>query len=819
METDKLLDIIRDDLNRNGTADRYPIRFWGMPFEQQTANTIISIKNDIQTIGNSLSVEIIDIKDWLPFDDAWITKENFRERVYGLKNDKSYILMGFSEYARFLSNQEFTIVIESLLEYENPHNNNKQRIYIPCFSLYNQVLKAAQTHPRKNFYQAFIWGTEHSNTPQIYFIKNTIDYAEYSNIVSTSRKWLGLWRDHALDPSKPIVCISNTLHEFYKIASPDNVCDIKIINTYKDLLAELYGIKNLHDYGENEDNYFKKLTHLLIHNNEKNISDVILSELNVQSIDSKNFYSVWNSNENFGKWLLLNYVDLYCEDESYLKYITQSVSSLSDDEVVDVIYMGAFSKDYGQYKEDREQLLNSIKRCNPNVSLSDKVYAYYLDSIRRIVHERAAIPTETLDLKNDIVTNLSKSAVEKIRADCENVLLVGLTSLTVKERQIVIWLLRQHFLSYQDIQTVYPELYSYLNGSINDAAIKKWERANRYFEYYRRLRTDALEEKNYDQLIGQWNSDEDNFYEWYENDDYVYPETVVKKYPNLAATFVFDGVGAEFAPYILSILKDYGYSGSKCTLAKAHIPTITSIAKTAYTFPNTWITDYDKEVVHGKIYEPVQNLESSLSSIREMVEKACRLANGQPFVITADHGATVGNRVDNKGKKYNFKDADHGGRCCKCNGKDIKSREDYIAYEDDVNHDKWAVSLNGQSLYNAVAYEVHGGATPEEVLIPVILAQRTESASEVYYEISAQKLKVSGLDKIVEFKVAPKPNHVHLKADDGTSCEMQYDERKEIWFCKLNSGIKQSLTLTAGKNSKTFTTITDTGMEDDLFDD
>ena len=84
-------------------------------------------------------------------------------------------------------------------------------------------------------------------------------------------------------------------------------------------------------------------------------------------------------------------------------------------------------------------------------------------------------------------------------------------------------------------------------------------------------------------------------------------------------------------------------------------------------------------------------------------------------------------------------------------------------------------------------------------------------------------LHVSGLDKVIEVKIAPRPEEgaVRLMAKDGTDTEMFFDEETNTWKGRLNRGIEQDIRITAGQQSFDFRTIPSTrmGMEDDLFDD
>ena len=173
-------------------------------------------------------------------------------------------------------------------------------------------------------------------------------------------------------------------------------------------------------------------------------------------------------------------------------------------------------------------------------------------------------------------------------------------------------------------------------------------------------------------------------------------------------------------------------------------------------------------------------------------------------------------------KKYQFEQADHDGRCWhNKERRHVEPSPDYIGYDDEAG-EEWVIALNQQSLYNNSRYEVHGGATPEEVLVPVIIA-RKGARRERTYMLRTVNLHVSGLDKVIEVKITPRPEEgvVRLTAKDGTDTEMFFDEETNTWKGRLNRGIEQDIRITAGQQSFDFRTIPSTrmGMEDDLFDD
>ena len=84
-------------------------------------------------------------------------------------------------------------------------------------------------------------------------------------------------------------------------------------------------------------------------------------------------------------------------------------------------------------------------------------------------------------------------------------------------------------------------------------------------------------------------------------------------------------------------------------------------------------------------------------------------------VLTSDHGSSRG-AVICCGRTINLQSkGEHGGRCCKIDSRDVKPKcaVEANGYYSLANYDR----IQGGRLNCA---EVHGGATLEEVLVPVI---------------------------------------------------------------------------------------------------
>lgn len=819
MYFEELAESIKKDLLRDKLYDRYPVRFFGMNLSSNSANELLDLKNTLNKVSE-YPVEIVDIQKYLPHENGWINADRFINIIYGLEKDKSYIVVGFSEYARFLSKETFFTILLSLLELENDGVHMKRRIYFSCFSLFNQIKGfIKENHRRKDVYNPLLLAeADGEELPRMFFIDSTLKNIDFENEIQTSKEWFSIWRNSHMDISKPIICTSKTLFYFYGEASPDNVYNIKCITLYKDVVASLYNIHGIVEYQSESDEYMIRLIKLLNNNRKKSFKNIILKELNTQVLDQDNIYVIWKDADKFKRWLIQNYFILYGNKDSYIYTVLSKVELLTVDELKEKIFEYSEALDDENKVLERRKIINKIKNVDGNVVLSARIEAYYENLLRETIRKQTTILLENIDFNQDY--DFSSEQIVKISSGICKSLIPLVTDSSVYERKLSIWLYRAGFLNKSQVEKMYPAFFDYL-FAIESFAVDGDEqnKFDGYFLEYRKCRSLKSCEKNYDDIIELWNANEEKFYSWYTSGMLRYPEKILKDNNFQGPVYVIDGLSAEFMGYLAAMLKKAKMDIQHMEYSKVHLPTITSTAKKYYNDSYKWITDYDRRVVHGIIYYHVDNIESSLTCIENIVTTIINESGENGFAIIADHGVTAGHKISKKSKKYNFENSDHDGRCCLLNeGEWADNEKEYTVYTNPTG-ENWILSLTNQSLYNSSQYEVHGGATPEEVIVPVIIAKRS-TASTVKYKVIPEKLKVSGLDKLVSVKVRPIPESVQLTAKDGTNCKMKYDENKKEWVAFLKRGIAQNIDVSVGKQKFTFKTIPSTKMGgNDGFDD
>jgi len=227
---------------------------------------------------------------------------------------------------------------------------------------------------------------------------------------------------------------------------------------------------------------------------------------------------------------------------------------------------------------------------------------------------------------------------------------------------------------------------------------------NRYFNLYRKGKLKNRLPEELLKILEEVNKDFDSFSSWY----YSFPtvKELAKEYKNV---FLLDCVGVEWLPYLLSLLKELGYSVKKVILARSELPSTTEFNKIG----NAEILEEFDKLVHERFNFP-DTVIKQFELLKELLQS--KLPSGENFVLTSDHGATTFSRFADS---LNLcREPKHAGRYC----------EETIETAYGFNVNGFTVAKFHNSLGRRPVSEVHGGATPEEVLVPFIVIGEREGS-------------------------------------------------------------------------------------------
>lgn len=291
-----------------------------------------------------------------------------------------------------------------------------------------------------------------------------------------------------------------------------------------------------------------------------------------------------------------------------------------------------------------------------------------------------------------------------------------LTDNTAEERRAMITAVQGK----KKIPDVLMRNYSSLNFYLQDYDLGNAELTN-YFRQYKKIKLCNFDDEHFKNHVRELAKSRP--YNKFET-----RQMILDRADQNAKLYWLDALGVEFLGYIKARASQLGLSAS-IKIARADLPTLTSHNKN---FFDDWRGDkFDKnqrldELKHspekfdadGNCSAPTY-LDDELKIIDDvLVEITTALTNhhAEKIILTSDHGASRLAVMFGREIKFKMNSAGkHGGRCCPTNDLDAKPT---CASEENgwwvlANYDRFA----GGRL---TSVEVHGGATLEEILVPVI---------------------------------------------------------------------------------------------------
>ena len=208
-----------------------------------------------------------------------------------------------------------------------------------------------------------------------------------------------------------------------------------------------------------------------------------------------------------------------------------------------------------------------------------------------------------------------------------------------------------------------------------------------------------------------------------------------EKNPAKSVLYFMDAMGAEYLGYLQSKCFDNGLEFS-ANIARCNLPSITSMNKEfeddfkhagckVYSNKNmdelkhdgTFTYDYEGNKYPIHLVEEIDILNKLVTQLKAMPKE-------ETAYVIADHGATRLAVINEKENKWEVSEKGiHSGRCCP--KADISEKPQYATEENDfwclANYDRFK---GGRKAL----VEVHGGATLEEVVVPVITVKKKNNS-------------------------------------------------------------------------------------------
>ena len=285
----------------------------------------------------------------------------------------------------------------------------------------------------------------------------------------------------------------------------------------------------------------------------------------------------------------------------------------------------------------------------------------------------------------------------------------------------------QQALSCSEVQSAYPELYAYLQHT----ELFKDSDSERYFDSY----------KSY-KLSNRLPQDEDIYFSNFDINSYPYRYTLLSDSITTDSVILWiDALGAEWLSLLCwTLQKDSNGQIKSVALAQSCLPTETEYNDqwNKMDTPHDKLDKLDKLAHHGVIDDPsyyacIQEQFAFFSKVVDKVEELFQKYHR--VIITGDHGSSrLAARFFHAREGYpapaSSQVCSHGRFCIFNGAKIISSSNQVIAKDSDGNqylifknydHFKQSGFAAGGDDENAQYGELHGGASPEELLVPVVV--------------------------------------------------------------------------------------------------
>lgn len=804
-EKQEIIKLILEDKKKSNIYDRYPIRFLFMKLSENSENELIDLIKELNNLSKNKEncvndIQFVNLHSLLSFDDGWITKSHLLNFINSLEPKKDYIITGFSELIRFYSRNDLeALIISFMTNVESATQKNKQRIYFVCYSLFEKISIELKSNSRNESIDPILKPSFILNDEQeqicVYYANSSFDNKYFQNSISTSTQWLSLYKLNNINLDSGIVCISDTLVTLYEKAKPDNFVSIEKLDSNFKLLTNMFKMKlSVGKEGLFEDDFWKFLFDQCFNKSCFDLNKIVFSLFNVAKINSENFVSLFINSDLRKKKLLYLFLIENQENIDHSEYLIEVLSkSLENDFSTfekDVVVEIDMTKD-DAYFEGRKFYILKIK-AEDICAHAD----FYIKSVNKAFHSFLETKIFNAKITED---NLFSISVEKI---CEkykvseeyfrNIFSVFyelflskvVLCLTKHEKQLLIVLYQNALIEFKNLIATYPTLAAYIGNSTSTYMTNSMQWVADYLYEYKMSKILHKPTEKYKELVQKNARD---FPKWY-IDDNVSPVFEALKGKRYDVLLVFDGVGAEYFEYIIYLLKDNQKVINYANVCKSFLPSTTEMNKTQYGGKyDEWISDFDRDIIHGTFYHSEEIINNSLEKISYLVHQVMRKYKGKRVAIISDHGTTASGKILECKKKYSF-ESEHEGRCMRINDESSFSDSldsDYYNYTA-IDYSNWLLSLNGYSLCDNPKRESHGGATVEEVMIPCIIFSDVEDAEEINYSITLLSPAVSGLNRNITVEISPQVVNAPILEEENGDRHIMYNIGSNMWKSSIN---------------------------------
>jgi len=741
-------EIIQDKETRDMLAQRYATRFIML-------NNFNEFK-ELAKFMTNIGVDMLDLENLIDEgeDDIWITKDTLKDAIKACKT--STFITPFSEIVRFYNDDDFRGFFNEIMLLEDIHNPNK-RIYIPLIGLQNRFTDFLN-HFARIRESAPIWRYDaETQSVEVFFAKYK-DFVLPNETVQCQldslRDWLMFWKKQA--PQERIVCTSIPLAAKYKYSKPDNIFNFTCIANAYEFMTQFLELHFPFEYDEEEKPFWEQLLKHIDKNHLDNFSfeAFVRTSFNKVKFDASDVICEWtNANASkYDRWLLRNYVKHTGFGVSY-PYICTCIDTvtLSDESqlvnmiATRILYNDIPANKVHEYAEERRNVITNNRFVFDQIVLYED-QKWLFDRIREIFQNQG-----DLNFVIDLCTGVF---------DFEKKLLMGLSVSNPNHKKLA-----------EAVSRFYPEYAAYMttNKPSHFKTENQW-----VIDYIKAYKHAKMEDMYLDEIanfIKTKNNNAANFYKWYFEFDLTHG-VLAEMSSNVLyrpdVVYWIDGLGIEFLSYILYLIaqENTNMKVVRSQITRSYLPSSTHHNR----FEGGNVKKYGAldELGHDSHgYKRFDTLKEELKVIKSIIEEILNTSKKKKctIAIVSDHGLSCLSRKA-PSKKYDGK-FEHEGRYIKTS-EDALTDPDYLIHENEDEGQKYKVALTHSSLSKVPTHQVHGGCTPEEVLVPFFLLSNKDLTNSIKYQIKISNEDILLSNPVINVTVIPQPDSVELTCEGKT---------------------------------------------------
>lgn len=723
--------LVRDDKECWGvnatTLNRYPLRFVLFDDFKQCSEFVDFVQHEVGAVVQS-------VDKWMDhsYPDIMLTYTQLAAHIKDYVRESKgadCVIAPFSELARFYDNEKnktFEALLKTIkgIEALPVALDRHQRVYIPIVGLEGKM------EPFSKDSQSIIWRLK---TPEQHFTYRLIltDGETYNvqglenkfTVVNNIFEWLSIWKDTERQTNQNIICTSKSVYANVRYARPDNAFSFVICNNAYEFLTKGLRLKfGGIEFKEEEEKYWVELASHIDISNDFDFTAYVSKYFNVSVLsDYKTFIRLWLSNNGvYERWLLAHYYRSHISVGDYIRKILLETKSLTGNNFIEQMAMNFTSAS----EEIRIRKYCLMKAAKKHITMRNEVQSTVTNRLESIAHKYNAA-----------------SALKYF------------TGISEREKELAITWLGKGLITKENIQNIYPDLFSYLSEPIG-VSLKGSGWLAAYFDAYKKAKISNTYTEEIKTQIGKVNANEIAFDSWYQ--DFSTTRTLMMNRHDIDIYYWIDGLGIDWIPLIRKIINERNSNGiylNEVKVARAILPTKTSVNK----------PDLQKLLPDGDVLQKSGDIDAlahqssnlwpniiveEIQKVREIIEEILDKYNGKKIAIISDHGLTYLSQLC-KGLGLSCVESDHHGRIAKRTSGTWTKDDNYMVLDDGIT----ACALNHKSLCDKVpkGQGIHGGCTPEEVLVPIFIISNREIAIDWSAELLTTE--ISGANPQLRYEI------------------------------------------------------------------